>query len=86
MTKRAWSFIKGKLFGERYINKSDKYTSDPKKIVQKGDVLVSVRAPVGDVNITDREICIGRGLCAISSLGNIKSEYYFYLILALKNI
>jgi type I restriction enzyme S subunit len=83
--KEGMEFHQGKVcFGDRYINKSDKYTSAPKKIAQKGDVLVSVRAPVGDVNITDREICIGRGLCAISSLGNMMSEYYFYLISALK--
>ncbi|MFY3974810.1 restriction endonuclease subunit S [Achromobacter xylosoxidans] len=37
----------------------------PAKLVKKGDVLISVRAPVGAVNIADRDYCIGRGLAGI---------------------
>lgn len=37
----------------------------PKKIAQPGDILISVRAPVGPTNIADVECCIGRGLAAI---------------------
>ncbi|WP_213819011.1 restriction endonuclease subunit S [Garciella nitratireducens] len=78
-------FHQGKVyFGEKYLNKSDKYTTNPKKVAQSGDILLSVRAPVGTINITDREVCIGRGLCAISGLGNIIKTYYFYTILALE--
>lgn len=42
--------------------------SKPGKIASLGDTLVSVRAPVGDVNRADREYCIGRGLAAIRFL------------------
>ncbi|RBP42856.1 restriction endonuclease subunit S [Garciella nitratireducens] len=78
-------FHQGKVyFGEKYLNKSDKYTTNPKKVAQSGDILLSVRAPVGTINITDREVCIGRGLCAISGLGDIIKTYYFYTILALE--
>lgn len=78
-------FHQGKVyFGDRYLNKSDKYTTSPNKIAQPGDILLSVRAPVGAINITDREVCIGRGLCAISGLGYKRNDYYFYVILALK--
>lgn len=78
-------FHQGKVhFGEKYLNKSDKYTTNPKKIAQSDDILLSVRAPVGTVNIVDREVCIGRGLCAISSLGDIDKGYYFYTISALE--
>jgi type I restriction enzyme S subunit len=38
---------------------------EPKKIAQTGDILLSVRAPVGPTNIADVECCIGRGLAAI---------------------
>ena len=38
----------------------------PKKIAGKGDILLSVRAPVGGLNIADRNLGIGRGLCAIT--------------------
>lgn len=37
----------------------------PKKIAQSGDILISVRAPVGPTNVADVECCIGRGLSAI---------------------
>jgi type I restriction enzyme S subunit len=40
-------------------------TTQPEKLCRAGDVLVSVRAPVGAVNLADREYAIGRGLCAI---------------------
>lgn len=41
----------------------------PRKMAQKEDVLVSVRAPVGEVNIADKEYCIGRGLAAVDFWG-----------------
>ncbi|MBT2655364.1 restriction endonuclease subunit S [Bacillus sp. ISL-18] len=41
------------------------YTTDPKKMAEKGDVLMSVRAPVGDLNIALENCCIGRGLSAL---------------------
>lgn len=41
----------------------------PTKLVKKSDVLVSVRAPVGAVNIADRDYCIGRGLAGIRLSG-----------------
>lgn len=79
-------FHQGKIFfGDKYLKKSDKFTTDPKKIALSGDILLSVRAPVGAINITDREVCIGRGLCAISSLGNIPNDYYFYICKAFED-
>ncbi|MHA1275285.1 MAG: restriction endonuclease subunit S [Promethearchaeota archaeon] len=64
-----------------YINK---YTSQPMKIAEKNDVLISVRAPVGDVNIAPVKLCIGRGLAAIRvNEGN--NLFYFYWIQKVKN-
>ena len=42
------------------------YCSDPKKVAKPMDILMSVRAPVGVVNLTSQECCIGRGLAAIT--------------------
>ena len=43
-----------------------------------------VRAPVGITNITNREISIGRGLCALKPIeGNL--HYFFYLLNCLRN-
>ena len=60
---------------------TQKFTDNPKKIGPKGSILISVRAPVGDVNIADRDYCIGRGLAAIKTVqGKVSNIYVFYLI------
>lgn len=41
------------------------WCSKPKKIAKKGDILISIRAPVGPTNIADADCCIGRGLASI---------------------
>lgn len=43
------------------------YTNAPKRLAKPGDILFSVRAPVGRLNIADSTCCIGRGLAAITS-------------------
>lgn len=45
----------------------DTWTTKVTKKAKKGDVLISVRAPVGDLNLCETDLCIGRGLAAISS-------------------
>lgn len=51
------------------------YTINPIKIANKNDILISVRAPVGDLNISNCKCCIGRGLSAIR-YHNYKYLYY----------
>ena len=58
------------------------YTTEPKRIAEKFDVLVSVRAPVGDINVAFDRCCIGRGLGAVR--GQYKS-YTLYKIKSLKD-
>ena len=43
------------------------FTTVPNRMAQENDVLMSVRAPVGDINIARENCCIGRGLAAIRS-------------------
>jgi len=50
------------------------------KRAEPGDILFSVRAPVGAMNIADRPYGIGRGLCAIRPFQGIKRSYLYYLI------
>ena len=52
----------------------------PKKICKSGDILISVRAPVGDLNKADREYCIGRGLAAVRFNDGIKSNFGWHLL------
>ncbi|OQX24014.1 MAG: restriction endonuclease subunit S, partial [Desulfobacteraceae bacterium IS3] len=55
-------FYQGKKeFGERYIGKPTTWTSKITKEAVKGDILMSVRAPVGPINFATEKICIGRG-------------------------
>jgi type I restriction enzyme S subunit len=57
------------------------YCSSPIKIAKKSDVLISVRAPVGEVNIAKEDYCIGRGLGAIRSKKEVNHEFLFYCLL-----
>lgn len=56
------------------------YSSDIKKIAINGSVLMSVRAPVGDLNIANADICIGRGLCSINGKNKYLNRYIYYLL------
>ena len=72
-------FHQGKIhFTEKYIQKANNYTFNITKIAPKNAILLCVRAPVGVVNITEREICIGRGLCSVYPKYRIQSEFWFY--------
>ena len=53
------------------------YTTAPSRYAQVGDILMSVRAPVGAVNIANNDCCIGRGLAALNSkIGSTTHLYY----------
>ena len=61
------------------------YCSSPKKVAIENDILMSVRAPVGTVNLCNRESCIGRGLAAIRAKDvNFKFLYFQFLYLESK--
>lgn len=78
--KDGKAFLQGrKTFGRMYPT-IDTWTTEPKKIAKSGSVLMSVRAPVGDINIANDEICIGRGLCSINAK-NGNNRYLYYLLL-----
>lgn len=71
-------FYQGRTeFTEKYIGNPSKWTTQETKIAEKGDVLISVRAPVGPVNISTKRICIGRGLAAIRPSDKISLDYLF---------
>ena len=56
------------------------YTSEITKISKPGDIIMTVRAPVGDLAINEFESCIGRGVCSIE--GN---KFIYYLLQSLKD-
>ena len=78
--KKGLPFFQGKAeFGKLYPTPI-KYCSKPKKIAEEGDILLSVRAPVGSTNINKYKSCIGRGLAAIRPVAGIQSKYILYVL------
>lgn len=73
------AFLQGNAeFGD--VNPQELYwVTVPKKTAKKGDILISVRAPVGDMNIADKEYCIGRGLSALT-INKINQKFGFYAL------
>ena len=78
-------FYQGKKdFGEKFIGSPTTWTSQVTKIARKGDIVMSVRAPVGPVNFVEDEVCIGRGLAGIRSKDAMNRDFLFYQLLFLQ--
>ncbi|MGL0835640.1 restriction endonuclease subunit S [Faecalibacterium wellingii] len=77
-------FYQGRAeFGFRFP-KRRLFTTEPKRMAVAGDVLLSVRAPVGDLNMAYERCCIGRGLGAIHSKTG-HSSFVLYTMFALRS-
>ena len=75
-------FLQGnRTFGRLYPT-FDTYTTFPTKIAEAGDVIMSVRAPVGDLNITPVKMCLGRGVCSLR-MKNGNQQFLYYLMKAI---
>ena len=82
--KRGMPFFQGKAnFGLRHPV-PEVWCDKPRKVAKKGDILISVRAPVGPVNICGEDCGIGRGLASIRSFSKINPMYLFYHLLFLE--
>jgi type I restriction enzyme S subunit len=71
-------------FGNRFPTVR-KFTTEPTRFAKEGDILLSVRAPVGTLNISKEDCCIGRGLAALNSKDNCIA-YLFGVMVNLKQI
>ena len=78
-------FYQGRAeFGFRFPNRN-MYTTAPKRFAEIDSVLLSVRAPVGDINVAEEKCCIGRGLASVkSNKGN--NSYILYLMKSLNSV
>lgn len=75
-------FYQGRTdFRERYP-KRRLFTTEPKRMAKSGDILMSVRAPVGDINLAYEDCCIGRGLCSIRN----KENYTSFILYLMKHL
>ena len=82
-SKNGMPFLQGKAEFSSLYPTHKKYTTKPLKLAKKGSVLMSVRAPVGDVNIANIDYCIGRGLASIF-MKNSENLFLFYVLTYLK--
>lgn len=77
-------FYQGRAeFGTRFPTQR-LFTTEPKRMAQENDVLISVRAPVGDLNVAKEDCCIGRGLGAVRSKDGHQS-FVLYTMFALRS-
>ena len=77
--KQGEIFYQGRTdFGNRFPT-TRIYTTKPTRIAEANSILFSVRAPVGDINITTDKCCIGRGLASLKSKNN-NNSFLLYLM------
>lgn len=82
--EKGLPFFQGNAdFGEVYPT-TRLWCSEPTKVARKNDILISVRAPIGALNISNCECCIGRGLAALSVNSEICSQKYLWHALSSK--
>lgn len=75
----GYPFLQGnRTFGFKYPT-FDTYTTVATKLAKAGDIIMSVRAPVGELNITPVDMCLGRGVCSLR-MKNGNQDFLFYMM------
>lgn len=83
--EKGLPFFQGNAdFGEIYPT-ARIWCDEPTKVAHIGDILISVRAPIGALNLSNCKCCIGRGLAALTVNKNICLQKYLWYVLAGKN-
>lgn len=84
--KNGLPFYQGKKeYGDKYIGEPTTWTTKITKEADAGDILMSVRAPVGPINFATQKICIGRGLAAIRAGKLIDKEFLYNFLVKNEN-
>ncbi|WOK09204.1 restriction endonuclease subunit S [Imperialibacter roseus] len=78
-------FFQGKTEFQELYPYINKFCSDPLKIVDKDDILISVRAPVGPTNLAPEKSSIGRGLAGIKSFSGMHSKFLLFQLRSIEN-
>jgi type I restriction enzyme S subunit len=77
---QGYPFYQGNAdFGYRHPL-PQRWIENPLKVAKKDDILISVRAPVGELNIANTDCCIGRGVGAIRPLSANRNFIYYTLL------
>ncbi|MDD4997158.1 MAG: restriction endonuclease subunit S [Syntrophales bacterium] len=83
--KEGISFFQGKADFGTMFPMPRKYCTEPNRIAETSDVLISVRAPVGPTNMADQRCCIGRGLAAIRCKDRVLPRFLLYAIRSIES-
>ena len=76
----ALPFLQGNADFKDRFPQAHIFCNTAKKIAKKGELLLSVRAPVGEINEADKKYGIGRGLCSINTNCEIQKKFLWYLL------
>lgn len=76
-TGEGMKFLQGNRTFGRMFPSYDTYTTDITKTADDGDILFTVRAPVGNINLASTKVCIGRGIASIRSKQNQMFLFYY---------
>lgn len=79
-------FLQGNVDFKKIYPEPRIYCNTANKRAIVNDILLSVRAPIGAINISDREYGIGRGLCAIRTHNNLHKYLYYQLLSRVKEL
>ena len=78
-TQEGLPFYQGRTdFGFRFPTQRI-FCTAPTRFADVGDTLVSVRAPVGDVNMATERCCVGRGVAAARHKSRSRSYTYYFM-------
>ncbi|HEC35113.1 MAG TPA: restriction endonuclease subunit S, partial [Anaerolineae bacterium] len=79
--EKGLPFFQGKAeFGKLHPTPRKWCTAPSLKIAHPGDILISIRAPVGPTNLANMKCAIGRGLAALRPSADQPSRYYLYYL------
>lgn len=76
--KKGLPFFQGKAEFSKLYPIARKWCTQPIKIAKQGDILLSIRAPVGPTNLAPEDVCIGRGLAAIRPFSEVNTGFILY--------
>jgi type I restriction enzyme S subunit len=77
-------FFQGSKEFTEFYPSPERYTEHPVKVARTGDVLISVRAPVGEVNIAREDCAIGRGVMSVRAKKQSEQLFIFYFLKSLQ--
>jgi type I restriction enzyme, S subunit len=63
------------------ITKPKQWTSEPTKLCENGDLILTVRAPIGMIAKSNTDACLGRGVCSLKTLSNSSKEFLYQFLL-----